>query len=56
MTVLLAIACRRCGNDLWNTFRAAAPELLGRQGLRGEIVVLINCLPQQQVKLAMAAK
>jgi hypothetical protein len=56
MTVLLAMACRRSGNEVWNAFRAAAPELLGHQALRGEIVVLINRLPQQQVTLAMAGK
>jgi Ca-activated chloride channel homolog len=56
MTVLLAMACRRAGSDVWDAFRAAAPELLGHQALRGEIVVLINRLPQQQVTLAMTAR
>jgi len=53
MTVLLAMACQRCGGEVWDVFRAAAPELLGHQPLRGEIVVLINRLPQKRVTLAL---
>jgi hypothetical protein len=44
MTVLVAFACRRAGNETWNTFRAASHEVLGEQPLSGDVVVLVNRL------------
>jgi Ca-activated chloride channel family protein len=49
LTVLLAMACRRTGGDIWNTFRGAAIELIGQQPLDGHVVVLINRLAAAQL-------
>jgi hypothetical protein len=53
---LLALACRRAGRDAWATFRAEAGELLGRQPLAGDVVVLVNGLSATNLPLVMAAR
>jgi hypothetical protein len=52
MTVMLAIACRRAGDEAWSAFRRDATELLGNQPLAGSVVVLINRLNASQLELA----
>ncbi len=52
--VLLALACRRAGDDAWSEFRAEAPELLGRQPLAGAVVVLVNQLSEATLPLVAA--
>jgi hypothetical protein len=42
---LVALACRRAGSATWDQFRASSHELLGEQPLPGELVVLVNRLP-----------
>src|SRR5205814_3365834 len=48
---MIALACRRTGGDVWNEFRAAAPEFIGNRPLPGELVVLINRLSMPALKL-----
>ena len=43
---LLALACRRCGDETWNAFRAESATILGKQSLPGGVVVLVNRLAQ----------
>lgn len=52
LTMLLAMACRRASGELWQTFRVASEDLLGRQPLRGEVVVIVNHLPRGQIHVA----
>jgi Ca-activated chloride channel family protein len=52
MVALTAIACRRGGEQSWSAFRAASKELLGEQALPGAVVVLVNSLANDQIKLA----
>jgi Ca-activated chloride channel family protein len=42
---LIALACRKAGGATWDQFRAQSRELLGKQPLPGEVVVLVNQLP-----------
>ena len=53
-TLLLAMACRRCGDDVWNAFRSASPELVGNQPLNGEVVVLINRVTEGRLAIALS--
>jgi hypothetical protein len=50
---LAALACRRGGGggDTWNAFRAAAPDLLGRQQVSGSVIVLVNGLSRTALPL-----
>jgi Ca-activated chloride channel family protein len=43
--LLTALAARRAGGETWETFRASAKDLLGRQPLPGALVVSVNRLP-----------
>src|SRR5690606_20533504 len=36
-TMLLALACRRCGGVVWKDFRASAAGILNRQPIPGEV-------------------
>jgi len=53
-TLLLAMACRRCGDDVWNAFRSVSPELVGNQPLNGEVVVLINRVGEGRLVIALS--
>jgi len=44
MVVLAALAARRLGGDTWDTFRANARDILGKQPLSGSVIVLVNNL------------
>lgn len=44
LTVLGAMACRRAGGDVWESYRGQTRELLGHQPLPGGVVVLVNQL------------
>jgi len=52
--VLAALASRRAGGEVWSTFRGEAPDLLGRQPLAGEVVVLINRLSVTRLPVVVA--
>lgn len=57
LTVLSALAAKRCGGQTWKRFREAAGDLLGRQPLPGSVVVLIDRLASRDLPLvAMAGK
>ena len=45
--VLLALACRQSGSELWTTSCAQSRDLLGNQPLPGEIVVYVNRLNEK---------
>lgn len=51
VTVLTALACRRAGADVWQTFRANAPDKLGSQPLPGHAVVLIHRLSHDRLPI-----
>ena len=51
MTLLVALACRRAGGDVWQAFRANARDNLSQQQLSGEVIVLISRLSQSGLKL-----
>jgi hypothetical protein len=44
MIVLLSLACRRAGGDVWQAFRAERRDLLAGSPLPGSVVVLISRL------------
>ena len=50
--LLAALACRRAGGDLWQHFRVQSQDLLSKHPLRGDIVVLINRLPESRLVIA----
>ena len=56
MVVMTALACRRSGGDVWDAFRAAQSELIGKQPLDGHVVVLVNRLGEQDSRLATAER
>jgi Ca-activated chloride channel family protein len=57
LTVLGALAAKRCGAQTWKRFREAAGDLLGGQPLPGSVVVLIDRLASRDLPLvAMAGK
>jgi len=56
MTVILAFACRRAGAEAWSAFRREATDILGKQPLAGNVLVLINRLNGSQLELAAAAE
>jgi len=45
MVVLTALSCRRAGGETWDRFREASGDLLARQPLSGNVVVLVHRLP-----------
>jgi hypothetical protein len=45
---LIALACRKAGGATWESFRAQSRDLLGEQPLPGEVVVLVNRLPDHR--------
>jgi hypothetical protein len=53
---LLAIACRRAGGEVWDSFRAHSAELIGKQPIRGEVVVLVNRLAGSRPILKSATR
>ncbi len=52
LVALTAFACRRVGGVAWRAFRSEARDLLGRQPLDGNVVVLVNRLARPAVQLA----
>ena len=44
MVVLGALAARRLGGDTWDKFRANQSDILGKQRLSGQVIVLVNRL------------
>ncbi|HUE69960.1 MAG TPA: VWA domain-containing protein, partial [Pirellulaceae bacterium] len=42
---LTALACHKAGSEVWEQFRAQSRDLLGRQPLSGDVIVLIQRLP-----------
>ncbi len=44
LAALTAIACRRAGGEAWDAFRRQQRDLLGKQPLTGDVVVLVNRL------------
>jgi Ca-activated chloride channel family protein len=44
---LTALACHKAGTEVWELFRAQSRELLGRQPLPGDVIVLIQRLPTE---------
>jgi len=44
LTVLGAMACRRAGGEVWESYRGQTRELLGHQPLPGGVVLLVNQL------------
>jgi hypothetical protein len=56
LTAMLAIACRRAGNEVWSAFRARTSDILGRHALRGEVVVLVSRLSTAEPYLALARR
>jgi hypothetical protein len=55
LVTLMAIACRRAGGELWDTFRGAQRDVLGGQPLDGSVVVLVNRLAGANLPI-LAAK
>jgi len=51
-TTLLSMACHRAGGDVWQAFRVESEDLVGKQPLRGEAVVIINRLASGQLQIA----
>ena len=56
MVVLTGLACRRAGGEAWNTFRAEAKDLLGRQPLPGSVVVLVNRLARTNLPMTVVRR
>jgi len=54
LVALTAFACRRVGGEAWRAFRAEARDLLGRQPLDGNVVILVNRLGRPAIQLAAA--
>ena len=54
--ILTALACRRAGGEAWRTFRAEAHDLVGRQPLRGSVVVLINRLAGSALPIVASSR
>jgi hypothetical protein len=50
-TALLALACRRAGGQMWDRFRAAQTEIMGRRDLPGELLVMVNQLGKPALKV-----
>jgi hypothetical protein len=44
LVALTAIACRRAGGEAWDAFRRQQRDLIGKQPLSGDVVVLVNRL------------
>jgi len=55
LTVLSALAAKRCGGQTWKRFREAAGDLLGGQPLPGSAVVLIDRLASRDLPLVAMA-
>jgi Ca-activated chloride channel family protein len=53
---LVALACRRTGEEVWNEFRAASREFIGSHPLPGDLVVLVNRLSMPALKLVATKK
>jgi hypothetical protein len=51
LVVLTALAARRAGGDVWQTFRAETLSELGKQPLSGAAVVLLNRLSRPALPL-----
>ena len=45
---LAAFASRKLGGTAWETLRASSRDVLGSQPLAGDVVVLVNRLPQMR--------
>jgi hypothetical protein len=54
LVVLTALACRRAGGDVWQTFRAESQDLLAQIPLPGSVVVLISRLANAPLPLLAA--
>ena len=54
--ILTALACRRAGGEAWRTFRAEAHDLVGRQPLRGSVVVLSNRLAGSALPIVASSR
>jgi Ca-activated chloride channel family protein len=44
LVALTAFACRRAGGEAWDAFRRSQRDLIGKQPLSGDVVVLVNRL------------
>jgi hypothetical protein len=51
LTLLTALACRRAGGEVWQSFRANARDNLSRRPLSGSVVVLISRLSEPELTL-----
>jgi hypothetical protein len=51
LVVLTALACRRAGGSTWQAFRKESQDILGKQALDGNVVVLVNRLEGSQLPL-----
>jgi sarcosine oxidase gamma subunit len=55
MVLLTALACRRAGGEVWETFRAESRHILGRQALDANVVLLVHRLSHSELPLLAAA-
>ena len=56
LVVLTAMACRRAGGEAWTTFRSKSQQIVGKQPLRGEVVLIVNRLASPLLPMAVAKK
>jgi hypothetical protein len=55
LVALTAFASRRAGGDAWDAFRRQQRELMGKQPLAGEVIVLVNRLAASPLPLVAQA-
>ncbi len=55
LVTLAALACRRAGGEAWEAFRSRQHDLLGKQPLSGDVIVLVNRLSASYLPLASQA-
>jgi Ca-activated chloride channel family protein len=55
LVALTALACRRAGGDAWDAFRRQQRDLIGKQPLSGDVVVLVNRLAGASLPLVAQA-
>jgi hypothetical protein len=56
LVALTAIACRRAGGEAWDAFRRQQRDLVGKQPLRGDAVVLVNRLSGDSLPLVVPSR